>query len=273
MNRTFPEFIYGTAWKKEATTRLTELAVDSGFRAIDTANQAKHYSEALVGEALLNLKAKGIRREELFLQTKFTPVDGQDHRLPYDPDAPVATQVEQSFQSSLEHLHTDYIDSYLLHGPYSYPGLIDEDWEVWRAIEKIHASGKAKWIGVSNVNRMQLETFVNEAEVKPMVVQNRCYASRGWDREVREFCREQGIMYEGFSLLTANVPVLQHPPVHEIASRLKAAPTQVVFAFARQIGMVPLTGTTNQKHMQEDLAALKLELSADELSFLESIAG
>ena len=118
-----PSFMYGTAWKKEATAELVQLAVASGFRAIDTANQLIHYQEALVGEALQALEKKGIARDTLFLQTKFTSVDGQDHRTPYDASADLTTQVRQSFDSSLTHLGTDYVDSYVLHGPYSAAGL------------------------------------------------------------------------------------------------------------------------------------------------------
>src|SRR6185436_3748143 len=97
-----PTFVYGTAWKKDATTELVKKAVKAGFRAIDTANQLKHYSEALVGEALSALALDGIPRESLWLQTKFTPLNGQDERLPYDPQADLATQVNQSFESSLK---------------------------------------------------------------------------------------------------------------------------------------------------------------------------
>ena len=88
-----PSFMYGTAWKEEATTELVQLAVASGFTAIDTANQLIHYQEALVGEALQALEKKGIKRDGLFLQTKFTPVHGQDHRTPYDASAYLTTQV------------------------------------------------------------------------------------------------------------------------------------------------------------------------------------
>src|SRR5262249_49602457 len=151
---------YGTAWKKEATGVLVETAVKAGFRAIDTANQPKHYQESLVGEALTSLASDGINRSSLFLQTKFTPLNGHDHHLPYDPEAMLGEQVRQSFESSLTHLGTDYVDSYLLHGPYSYPGLGEEDWEVWRAIEQIYRSGKARMIGVSNINALQLATLL-----------------------------------------------------------------------------------------------------------------
>lgn len=267
-----PSFMYGTAWKKEATPGLVHTAVKAGFVALDTANQAKHYSEPLVGEALIELARNGVTREKLFLQTKFTSVDGQDHRLPYDESATISEQVAQSFESSLQHLHTDYLDSYLLHGPYNFPGLGEEDWEVWGAIEKIYRSGKAKYIGVSNVNAAQLQMFIEKAEIKPMMVQNRCYANRGWDRAVRELCNKNGIVYQGFSLLTANIPLLHSPRIIQIAQRLQVLPTQVIFAFARQIGMLPLTGTSNEQHMKEDLHSLQLQLTAEEVALIERMA-
>ena len=268
-----PSFVYGTAWKKEATTELVRTAVKAGFKAIDTANQPKHYSEALVGEALAILASEGFTRDQLFLQTKFTPLNGQDQRVPYDPHADVKTQVRQSFESSLEHLKTDHIDSYLLHGPYSYPDLGDEDWAVWSALEELQRSGRVGMIGISNVNYLQLVALLERATIKPMVVQNRCYANRGWDREVREICRENGILYEGFSLLTANVPLLRHTPIVTMARKLGVDPEQVIFRFAMQVGMIPLTGTTNEQHMKQDLGAYRIALSDDEVSFIESVAG
>src|ERR1700751_1260147 len=100
-----PRFLYGTAWKEEQTQRLTQLALRQGFRGIDTANQRRHYHEAAVGQAIAASIASGlVARQDLFLQTKFTFRRGQDHRLPYDPEAPVPMQVEHSFTSSLEHL-------------------------------------------------------------------------------------------------------------------------------------------------------------------------
>jgi diketogulonate reductase-like aldo/keto reductase len=267
-----PSFMYGTAWKKEATTQLVQSAVASGFRAIDTANQLIHYEEARVGEALLALGEKGIRREALFLQTKFTSVNGQDHRTPYDASADLTTQVKQSFASSLTHLQTDYLDSYVLHGPYSRQGLGKEDREVWAAMEGLYESGKTKMIGISNVTAEQLRLLCERAKHKPMVVQNRCFAVTGWDQEVREICRAQGIIYQGFSLLTANGAVLADPEIRTIAKRLGAGIAQVVFRFAMQIGMLPLTGTTNPQRMKEDLRAESFLLSPEEILQIETIA-
>ena len=267
-----PSFMYGTAWKEEATTQLVQLAVESGFTAIDTANQLIHYQEAMVGEALQALGKNGIKRDTLFLQTKFTSVDGQDHRTPYDASADLTTQVRQSFDSSLTHLCTDYVDSYVLHAPFSRRGLGEADWEVWAAMAGIYQSGKTKMIGISNVAAGQLAQLCEQANVKPMVVQNRCYAALGWDKEVREICQAHGIIYQGFSLLTANREVLIYPEIQKIARRLGAGPAQIIFRFAMQIGMLPLTGTTSQQHMKEDLQAEQLTLSSQEIERIEKIA-
>jgi diketogulonate reductase-like aldo/keto reductase len=266
-----PSFMYGTAWKKETTARLVELAVASGFRAIDTANQLIHYQEALVGEALHALEKKGVDRDTLFLQTKFTPLNGQGGHAPYDASADLTSQVRQSFDSSLAHLRTERVDSYVLHGPYSRRGLGRSDWEVWAALEEIYRSGQAKMIGISNVTADQLAELCQRANVKPMVVQNRCYAALGWDQEVREVCRAHAVVYQGFSLLTANREVLVDPEIRAIARRLGTGPAQVIFRFAMQIGMLPLTGTTSEQHMKEDLQAERLSLSQEEVGRIEMI--
>jgi len=267
-----PSFMYGTAWKKEATARLVQLAVESGFSAIDTANQLIHYEEALVGEALQSLAQKGIRRETLFLQTKFTSADGQDHRTPYDASADLTTQVRQSFDSSLNHLHSDYLDSYVLHAPLSRRGLGQADWEVWTAMEGLYHSGKTKMIGISNVTAAQLAQLCDQAKVRPMMVQNRCFAALAWDKQVREMCRAHGIIYQGFSLLTANRESFAQPEMRAIAQRVGAGLAQVIFRFAMQIGMLPLTGTTNEQHMKEDLAVEQFSLTDEEIQRIETIA-
>lgn len=266
-----PSFMYGTAWKKEATTPLVLQAVEAGFTAIDTANQIIHYDEARVGDALRQLAHKGVTRDRLFLQTKFTPVNGQDHRLPYDANASITTQVQQSFESSLEHLHTDYLDSYVLHGPYHRRGLGPEDWEVWAAIEALYDAGRTRMIGVSNVTAEQLVMLCERATHKPMVVQNRCYAAFGWDKAVRDLCRSHGIIYQGFSLLTANREVFADPDVRAMAAKYGVGVPQIVFRFAIQIGMLPLTGTTNPQHMKEDLQCERFTLSPDELNRIATI--
>jgi diketogulonate reductase-like aldo/keto reductase len=268
-----PRFLYGTAWKEDETQRLTGLALQQGFRGIDTANQRRHYNEAAVGQAIAASVASGlVAREDLFLQTKFTFRQGQDDRLPYDPEAPIPVQVEQSFASSLEHLSTDWIDSYLLHGPTQRVGLASADWEAWRSMEAIHDSGRARLLGVSNITVAQLQRLCRQARVSPHFVQNRCYAVRGWDRHVREFCVANGLVYQGFSLLTANRAVMAGPELGRIAERHGRTVSQIVFRFAVEIGIIPLTGTTDAVHMSEDLEIFDFRLEPEEVKRIEDLA-
>ena len=269
-----PDFIYGTAWKEGQTAALTELALRTGFRGIDTANQRRHYFEAGVGEGLAAAYQAGVvTRADLFLQTKFTYQPGQDHRLPYDPEADLSTQVAQSMASSLEHLGTDHVDCYVLHGPASGYAWTDSDTEVWAAMVKERDAGRTRLLAVSNVSRRHLMQMTAVHSETPAFVQNRCYARLGWDRDVRLFCKDRNIMYQGFSLLTANPEVLRHPVVAEIAARNKVTPAQIVFRFAQSVGMLPLTGTSSAEHMKQDLAIRDLAVSADEVLAIESLAG
>jgi diketogulonate reductase-like aldo/keto reductase len=268
-----PRFLYGTAWKEGETQRLVELALQQGFRGIDTANQRRHYNEAAVGLAIAASIANGlVVRDDLFLQSKFTFRRGQDHRLPYDSDAPIAIQVEQSFRSSLEHLNTDRLDSYLLHGPSSSVGLTDDDWAAWRAMEDLHDSGRARMIGVSNVTLEQLRCLYEDARIPPHFIQNRCYAVAGWDRQVREYCAANELVYQGFSLLTANRNALAHSEFVNIASRHGRTASQIAFRFALDVGMLPLTGTSDASHMREDLDVMEFRLQPEEVERIEAIA-
>jgi diketogulonate reductase-like aldo/keto reductase len=269
-----PNFIYGTAWKEDRTASLTELAIRSGFRAIDTANQRKHYFESAVGQGLAAAYSAGlVTRADLFLQTKFTYQAGQDHRLPYDPAATLSIQVAQSMASSLEHLGTDHVDSFVLHGPASHSHWTTDDFESWQAMIKERDAGRTRLLGVSNISLTQLQQMARAHAEPPAFVQNRCYARLGWDREVRAFCREHNIIYQGFSLLTANVEVLRHPGIGALAGQANATPAQIVFAFARSVGMLPLTGTSSAEHMKQDLASLDLVLPHAAIQTIESLCG
>ena len=265
-------FLYGTAWKEDATEQLVLLALEQGFRGIDTANQRKHYHEAGVGQAIAAAIEQGlVTRDELFLQSKYTFVGGQDQRLPYDPQAPVARQVEQSLASSLEHLRTEWIDSYVLHGPSQRVGLGADDWAAWRAMEAAQARGDVRFLGISNVTLEQLQLLLSQATTPVTFVQNRCYAARGWDRDVRQFCVANKIKYQGFSLLTANRHVLANPEISGLTRKYGCTPAQIIFRFALDVGMLPLTGTSSPVHMQADLAVRQFVLTGAEVAAVERL--
>lgn len=267
-----PSLLYGTAWKEERTEALTALALQQGFRGIDTANQRKHYFEAAVGRAVQAALGTGaLTRGQLFLQSKYTFQGGQDHRLPYEPSASIAEQVKQSFESSLLHLGTTYLDSFVLHGPSSGDKLTAADVDAWRAIEELAVAGRTRFIGVSNFTLGQLRELLQVAQLPPRFLQNRCYAKTGWDRALRALCTEHALVYQGFSLLTANRAELAQASVKSLAARRGCTVPQLVFAFAHQLGMLPLTGTSSAEHMQADLTALDMSLEPSELELLERL--
>jgi len=261
-----PSIMYGTAWKEHRTEALTSEAITCGFRAIDTANQRKHYVEAGVGAAIRAAVARGdITRESLFLQTKFTYQRGQDHRLPYDTNADLATQVQQSIDSSLKHLGVTRLDSYILHSPSRAYGISNADRQTWCAMEEAVYAGRVGLLGVSNISFEQLAALIDGVKILPAFVQNRCFARDRWDAGVRALCERHDIVYQGFSLLTANWQVLSSPAVIAIAQRHGKTIPQVVFRFAIQLAMLPLTGTTDSLHMRQDLDIFDFTLSDEDL--------
>jgi diketogulonate reductase-like aldo/keto reductase len=258
-----PRILYGTAWKKGQTATLVEQALAQGFRGLDTAGQPKHYDEAGVGMGMAQALNSGLSRQDIFLQSKFTPMDGQDpHRLPYDPKASLAEQVAQSFANSLRNLQTDYLDSLVLHSPL--PDRKDLR-EVWLAMERIVDAGGARQLGISNIYHPdKLMDLYRMLRIKPAVVQNRFYAQTRYDWEIREFCHRQGILYQGFWTLTANPAILAHGTVQDLAETYQRTPAQIFYRYLTQIGLIPLIGTTSIRHMQEDLAIFDFELLESE---------
>ena len=269
-----PKIIYGTAWKKDKTTDLVVEAILSGFKGIDTACQPKHYQENLIGEALIKLsKIHNIPRTDLFLQTKFTPLSGQDiANVPYDKTADLETQVKQSLKKSLENLKTDYIDSLILHSPLR---TIDDTLMVWRVFEEFCKIGTVKQIGISNIYSVKaLSGLWKGSIVKPAVVQNRFYEDTKYDKEIREFCKSNGIIYQSFWTLTGYPHILNDKEVRKIASERKCTVEQLFFKFVMQLGIVPLTGTKTKEHMMDILNVLIMQdLSTLEMNLMKEFIG
>lgn len=265
-----PRILYGTAWKKERTAALVELALRSGFRGIDTACQPKHYHEPGVGEGLAAVLGPGLARADIYLQTKFTAVAGQDtDAIPYDPKASLGEQVRQSFQASLTNLRTDYLDGLVLHSPYPEDA---DTLEVWRAMEGLCEQGLVRQLGISNCYDLRrLETLCRQARIKPTLVQNRFYAKTKYDRRLRAFCGDNGILYQSFWTLTANPEVLAQPSLVALATRYGRTPAQVFFRYLTQMDVVCLTGTASQEHMSQDLAIFEFRLSPAECDALDAL--
>ena len=260
-----PHIIYGTAWKEGRTAELVADAIRSGFRFIDTACQPKHYREDLVGEGW-NAAAKELRlgREDVFLQTKFTGVRGQDlMRIPYNPQDTLPKQVATSLAVSLSNLKTNYLDSWVLHSPME---THEETMLVWRTMEENVKGGKVRNLGISNVYDSQaLRRLYDEASVKPSFVQNRFRAETAFDKEIRAFCKETGMLYQSFWTLTANRQALATPRIRAMAEEKGLTPQTLMYAFMMSQGHIPLSGTTDLGHMAEDVDVMKRMVDGEDI--------
>jgi len=265
-----PRIIYGTAWKKSDTQRLVHLAMRNGFRGIDTACQPKHYDEAGVGAGIAAGLNPGLTRADLYLQTKFTSLAGQDpNRIPYDPKAPLPHQVSQSVAVSLKNLQTNYLDCVLLHSPMP---TMTQNLAVWRALETLVDTGLIRQLGISNCYRLEDLKGLNDAvRIKPAVVQNRFYADTNYDFDIRAYCDQHQIIYQSFWTLSANPQLLANKAMIALASTHNRTPAQILFRYLTQIGVVPLTGTKSEIHMRDDLSIFDFQLDNEERSAIEEL--
>jgi diketogulonate reductase-like aldo/keto reductase len=265
-----PRILYGTAWKKSDTASLVAMALQQGFRGIDTACQPKHYDEAGVGEGLAAVLGDGLARDDVYLQTKFTPLSGHDpKRIPYDPRAPIAEQVAQSFDVSLRNLRTSRLDCLVLHSPL--PTLVQTH-EAWQAMEERVDAGQAGQLGISNCYQLrELQAVYEGARIKPAVLQNRFCAETRYDRDLRTYCRQNNIIYQSFWTLTANPQVLSHRAVLTLAEKYQRTTAQILFRHLTQIGVAPLSGTRSDAHMREDLAIFEFELNESERALVDAL--
>lgn len=258
-----PFLIYGTAWKQDETSRYVAEAVLEGFRFIGTAAQPKHYNERGVGEGWKQAAEElNLRRNDLFLQTIYSPYQGEDniandqHKLPYDPKAPIEEQVRQSVASSLKNLQTDYLDALILHSPMK---TIQETFQVWSIFEKLVQDGVVKNIGISNC--YDLNTFqrlYNESTIKPFALQNRFYAESNFDTDLRQFCKLHNIWYQSFWTLTANRKALQSVQAQALARRMNLTTNTLMFVFLMSLGYVtPFSGTKDVEHMKQDIEVME----------------
>jgi diketogulonate reductase-like aldo/keto reductase len=251
-----PPFLYGTAWKKEQTASLVKEALLSGFRGIDTASQPKHYQEKLVGDGI---KDSGIKREEIFIQTKFTPIEGQDiNNMPYKKESPLDEQIKDSFEVSKRNLQTNFIDSYILHSPI-FPA--KRLMLAWSVMEEFYEKKEVGQIGISNCYDLDVLKYIyKNSKIKPSVVQNRFYNQTSYDKELRKWCQENEIKYQSFWSLTANPHILGSTTIQNLSLKYSKTPAQIFYRYLNHINIIPLIGTTSKKHMSDDVSIFEFAL-------------
>ena len=251
-----PSMGFGTYKMAPEDTKASVLcALRSGWRHIDTA--AFYRNEAEVGEAV---RESGIARSEIFVTTKLWNADrGYDSAL-------------RAFDRSQEALGLDYVDLYLIHWPAS-PFFWDE-WkkinaDSWRALERLYKEGRVRAIGLSNFMPRHILPLLEGAEIAPMVDQIEFHP--GWmQQDCLDFCREHSIVVEAWAPLIKG-EALSHPVITGIAGRLGWTPSQVVLAWVRACGVVPLCKSVTPSRIAENLAALSLELGPEDVAAISAL--
>ncbi|KAH8928643.1 Aldo/keto reductase [Atractiella rhizophila] len=235
-----PAYGVGSEWKGINVTDNVLLALKTGWRHID--NAAFYRNEENVGTAI---KASGLKREQVYITTKFDGLQGQD--------------VELNLKASLEKLQTDYVDLYLLHFPF----LVEDITKVWPQMESLRRRGLARSIGVSNYNVTDLTPLLKIASILPSVNQVRYHGyNHATQDETVDFGREYGIRWEAYSPLS---PVTKYPggPIDEVAARIakrlsgevgyEVNQGQVALAWLKAKGIVAVTTTDKEKRLRENL--------------------
>ncbi|MGW5862946.1 aldo/keto reductase [Streptomyces sp. NPDC055239] len=225
-------------------------ALEAGYRSIDTATL--YANEKGTGKAIA---ASGIAREELFVTTKVWNSDqGYDSTL-------------RAFDLSLEKLGLDHVDLYLIHWPLPSKGLAVD---TYKALEKIHADGRAKSIGVSNFLPQHLEQLLAETSVVPAVNQIELHPHLQ-QRVSREFHAEQGIATEAWSPLGQGKGLLDVPAIVAIARKHGRTPAQVVLRWHIQLGNVVIPKSVTPSRIKENIDVFGFELDPEDMAAISAL--
>jgi len=227
----------------EETQEVVELALDAGYRHIDTA--AAYRNEQGVGAAL---DAADLPREEVFVTTKlWNSQQGYDSAL-------------AAFEASLGRLGLDYVDLYLIHWPVPTE---DRFVETWRAFEHIHDEGRARTIGVSNFRIADLERLEAETETLPTVNQIELHP-RFQQAELRAWHAEHGVATEAWSPL-AQGDLLDEATIVRVAERHGKTPAQAILRWHLQLGNVVIPKSVTPERIRENIEIFDFELSDEDM--------
>jgi 2,5-diketo-D-gluconate reductase A len=250
--RAIPQLGFGVFQiKPDETAEAVQLALEAGYRHIDTAEMYKN--EAGVGEGI---RASGLSRDEVFITSKLN--NGF-----HEPDA-----VEGAIQGTLEALGFDHVDLFLIHWPL--PTRYGGDFvSTWKALEKLKADGRATSIGVSNFQVPHLERLAAEADVVPAVNQIELHPYLLND-EVHQYGKAHGIHTEAWSPI-AQGEVLDDPAITQIAERVGKSPAQVVLRWHLDRGNIVFPKSTTPSRIKENIELFDFALEPGDHDAIDAL--
>ncbi|KAI9155593.1 oxidoreductase [Paramyrothecium foliicola] len=265
-----PALIYGTARRPDQTAPDTSKALSLGHCAFDLASSRLHHNEAEDGLALAHAA-----RESVFLQSKYAPPEAQAEPWPYNLHDDIRTQVFKSVLRSARDLKVDAMDAYMLHTQLR---CSQEMLEAWRALEEIVARGGVRFLGICNVSAARLRELYAHAVVKPTIVQNWLRQKTKFDREVVQFCKTHGIVYQAFGVFDEDNRhlvecdlVQQHARTRSIDAYQSLLELLLAVAKSQRLQLCVLDGSRNIEHMKQNLKGSKQKIDVDDVT-LESFA-
>ncbi|KAI1378296.1 NADP-dependent oxidoreductase domain-containing protein [Hypoxylon crocopeplum] len=257
-----PQIIYGTARREGKRLPNVLQALEVGYRAIDTATSRRFHHEDEDGQAIAQCLAKdsgSVHRHDVLIQSKYCAPADQTEQWPYDIADDTKSRVFKSVLCCADNLEIDVIDVYFL-SPLSSS---DRTLDAWHALESIANRGGIRYIGVCNVRIASLRALYEQARVKPTFVQNWFRKAKDFDREVMEFCRGHGIVYQIFGVfdvenadLLDSEPVQKHAQVNSISTHQALIQFLMAVATSQGLQLCILDGTTSIDHMKDNLKAV-----------------
>lgn len=226
-------------------------AIKYGYRSIDTA--AIYGNEEGVGQGIKEgLQETGIAREDLFVTSKVWNADqGYDSTL-------------EAYQTSLKKLDLDYLDLYLIHWPVK-----GKYKDTWRALERIYHEGRVRAIGVSNFHVHHLKDVFQDSTIKPMINQVE-FHPRLIQKELRAFCKEQGIQFEAWSPLMQG-RLLDNPTLQGIADKYGKSIAQVIIRWDLQNDVVTIPKSIKEHRIIENSNVFDFELTKEDLEQIDAL--
>ncbi|MEO6866581.1 MAG: aldo/keto reductase [Gaiellales bacterium] len=233
----------------EETAALVKIALESGYRSIDT---AKIYeNEAGVGEAI---RESGVSRSELYITTKLWN------------DSHAADDARAAFDHSLELLGLDHLDLYLIHWPS--PNEHGKYVEAWETLVELRKSGRVTSIGVSNFATDHLQKIIDATSVVPAINQIELHPYFQ-QHELRAWCAERTIVVEAWSPLGHGGELLKDPVITAIADEVGKTAAQVVIRWHIQQGHVVIPKSATPSRIAQNIDVFDFELTS---AHLEQIA-